>query len=86
MPCEHFQPKDLIAKSEEYLAAQNLKLAEVEGFRFSFCENIDYWGAKSILTEVCVKDGNWVITKIERNKEPVAEEQTGFKVFAAKAA
>ena len=84
MPCEHLQHTDLIKMGEEHLSKNKIPVEQWEGYKFSYLENVDTWGAKSIFTEVARRDNAWVTTVIDRRKEEAQESETGFRIFAPK--
>jgi len=82
MPCEHLQHTDLIKLAEEHLNKKKISAAEWEGYKFTYLENVDIWGAKSIFTEIVRRENNWVTTAIDRRKEEAPESKTGFRSLA----
>lgn len=77
--CEHFQPADLVARAEEFLRAQGIAEAGWEGRRFEWGGLIDSPPFTGLVLGCKRKDGNWVVTKIDRRKDGVPAEQMGFR-------
>jgi hypothetical protein len=83
MPCEHFQPQDLIKLAENHCLEKGVSEASKKGLCYRYTENLDentgQWGHKSIVTEVTYKENQWMITRLDRNPEYASEEEVGFK-------
>ncbi len=77
--CEHFQPADLVALAEQHLRAQGIPEAEWEGRRFEWGGAIDSPPFTGLLLGCKRKDGQWVVTKIDRRKDGVPADQAGFR-------
>ena len=79
MPCDHAGPQEVIAMAEELLRSQG---AEPEpGVKFRWAENHDGFFASAI-TEVERRGEQWVVTRLDRSKEPLPEEEVGLKRLA----
>lgn len=77
MPCEHTGPPELIEIAEAHLREKDIPLSEWDGLKFAWGENVDtMW--KSVWLEVERRDGDWVVTKIDRSEETLPEEREGF--------
>ena len=81
MACEHTQPADVIRMAEMHLQNKDIIPEQWEGFHFQFRENIDSWGHKSICIEVLRRDGQWVITRLDRLKDPYPNSELGPRIL-----
>ncbi len=77
--CEHFQPADLVGLAERHLREQGVPEALWEGRRFEWGGLIDSPPFTGLVLGCKRKDGAWVITKIDRRKDGVAEDRIGFR-------
>lgn len=76
MPCDHKGGPELIEMAEEHLRASGVPLSEWPGRRFRWSENLTDSMWASVIVEVERRGGQWVVTRLDRNREPLAE--TGF--------
>jgi len=81
--CVHFQPADLVALAEGDLRARGLPESEWEGRRFHWAGPIDSPPFTGLVLQCKRKEGNWVITKLDRRKDGVTAEETGFREIEA---
>jgi hypothetical protein len=75
MPCDHKGPQDVIADAEALLAASGASPAD--GMKFRWAENHNGYYASAI-TEIERRDGQWVVTRLDRSKEPLPESDCGL--------
>ncbi len=76
--CVHFQPADMVALVEKHLRAAGVPETEWEGRRFHWGGNIESPPFKSLVMQCASKQGNWVMTKLDRRKDPITAEDEGF--------
>ena len=76
MPCDHVGPQEIIAMAEEQLRSEGSPPAP--GTKFRWAENHDGFFASAI-TEIERRGDQWVVTRLERSKEPLPEEELGLK-------
>ena len=81
--CVHFQPADLVAMAEADLRARGVAEGDWEGRRFHWAGAIDSPPFTGLVLQCKRKEGNWVITKLDRRKDGVSEEETGFRELPA---
>ena len=77
MPCDHIGGPELIEMAEEHLRARNIPEAQWTGRRFRWAENPEDGMWASIVTEVERRGDQWIVVRLDRNREKV--EETGFK-------
>lgn len=78
--CDHFGPPEFAAAAEAYLRASGIPESAWDGRRFT-------WGGqlteskyfKGLSMGLLRRDGQWVVTAIDRSKTPLAEAQLGLK-------
>jgi hypothetical protein len=76
MPCDHKGPQDIISDAEELLASSGASPAD--GMKFRWAENHDGYFASAI-TEIERRGDEWVVTRLDRSKEPLPEGELGFR-------
>ena len=79
MPCDHKGPQDIIADAEELLRVRGE--APAPGMKFRWAENHDGYFASAI-TEIERRGDAWVVTRLDRNKEPLADAELGLQQIA----
>jgi hypothetical protein len=77
--CVHFQPADLIELTERHLREAGVPEAEWEGRRFHWAGPIDSPPFTGLVLQCKRKEGQWVLTKLDRRKDGVTAEETGFR-------
>jgi hypothetical protein len=77
--CTHFQPADLIELAEKHLREAGVAEAAWEGRKFHWAGPIDSPPFTGLVLGCKRKDGNWVLTKLDRRKDGVTAEETGFR-------
>lgn len=83
MGCDHTGPEDVIGKAEELLASERREI--VDGLRYGWGENVDtMW--RSIYIEIERREGNWIVTRIDRSNEPMDEARLGIRELDRSAA
>ncbi len=78
--CDHFGPAEFAAAAEADLRARGIPESEWNGRRF-------IWGGqlteskyfKGLSMGLLRRDGQWVVTAIDRSKTPLAADQLGLK-------
>jgi len=76
MPCEHIGPAELIEMAESHLREANREAAN--GMRFRWSENPPDGMWASIVTEIERRGEQWIVTRLDRNREPLPPDSTGF--------
>lgn len=76
MPCDHAGGPELIEMAETHLREAAVPSERWEGLRFRWSENLTGSMWASVVVEIERIDGNWIVTRLDRNREPVSE--TGF--------
>ena len=65
--------------AEEHLRNTHVPSAEWPGLRFRWSENLTDGMWASVVVEIERRDQNWIVTRLDRNREPV--EETGFRAL-----
>lgn len=73
MPCDHKGAPDLIAMAEALLLCSDIDRATWPGMRFRWSENLDGGMWASVIIEIEWRGDQWIVTRLDRNKEPVSE-------------
>ncbi|HEY0371196.1 MAG TPA: hypothetical protein VGD79_04310 [Thermoanaerobaculia bacterium] len=76
MPCDHKGGPELIEMAEQHLRIANVPEADWPGLRFRWAENLTDAMWASVIVEIERRGEQWVVTRLDRNREPLAE--TGF--------
>ncbi|HEY2092066.1 MAG TPA: hypothetical protein VGJ81_09265 [Thermoanaerobaculia bacterium] len=79
MPCDHAGPQEVIAMAEELLRSHGD--APQPGAKFRWAENHDGFFASAI-TEIERRGDQWVVTRLDRGKEKLPEEEVGLRRLA----
>ena len=77
--CLHFQPADLIEMTEKHLREAGIAEADWEGRRFHWAGPIDSPPFTGLVLQCKRKEGQWVLTKLDRRKDGVTADQVGFR-------
>lgn len=80
--CDHFQPSDFAALAEKHLREKGQPAETWEGMRFG-------WGGqltesayfKGLYMELARRNGDWVVTALNRSKTPLEADKLGLKVL-----
>jgi len=79
MSCDHIGPTELIEMAEADLRERGV--AAAEGMRFRWSENpVDGMWA-SIVTEIERRGAQWIVTRLDRSREPLPDGETGFRAL-----
>ena len=81
MPCDHVGPVELIEMSESLLRERGLTPAP--GMRFGFGENLPNGMWASVVTEIERRGEQWIVTRLDRKKEPLPETELGLRFRSA---
>jgi hypothetical protein len=76
VPCDHRGGPELIEMAEEHLRGAGIDETRWPGLRFRWSENLTDSMWASVIVEVERRGEQWIVTRLDRNKEPLAE--TGF--------
>jgi hypothetical protein len=79
MPCDHIGPTELIEMAETHLRERNV--VAMNGMRFRWSENPTEGMWASIVTEVERRDDQWIVARLDRNREPLPDDETGFRAL-----
>lgn len=77
MPCDHVGPVELIEMSESLL--RDARRPPAPGMRFRFSENLPNSMWASVITEIERRDEQWIVVRLDRNREPVADAELGLR-------
>jgi hypothetical protein len=80
MPCDHLGPEDVIAAAEDWLRQRAIPLQRWPGARARHGENTPGGMWASVMIEVECRGSEWVVTRLDRNREPLAGTDCGLKV------
>jgi hypothetical protein len=79
MACDHIGPTELIEMAERHLRERGT--APSNGMRFRWSENpVDGMWA-SIVTEIERRGDQWIVTRLDRNREALPDGETGFRAL-----
>jgi hypothetical protein len=79
MPCDHVGPTELIEMAETHLVERGT--APMNGMRFRWSENPTDGMWASIVTEVERRDDQWIVARLDRNRERLPDDETGFRAL-----
>ncbi|HVE71684.1 MAG TPA: hypothetical protein VNI54_09975 [Thermoanaerobaculia bacterium] len=81
MPCDHIGGPELIDMAEKHLRAGGVGTAEWPGLRFRWSENLADSMWASVIVEVERRGEQWIVTRLDRNRESLPDADTGFRVL-----
>lgn len=76
MPCDHLGGPELIEMAEQHLRSKSIDETQWPGLRFRWSQNLADSMWASVIVEIERRGAQWIVTRLDRNKEPLAE--TGF--------
>jgi hypothetical protein len=79
MPCDHIGPAELIEMAEAHLRER--AAAPADAMRFRWSENPDDGMWASIVIDIERRGEQWIVTRLDRNKEPLPQDETGFRAL-----
>jgi hypothetical protein len=80
MPCDHLQPQDVMMQAEEWLQRNGIGRERWGGARVRHGENTPDGMWASIVMELERRGDEWIVTRLDRNREPIAERDCGLQV------
>ena len=79
MPCDHRGGPELIEMAETHLREQNIATENWAGLRFRWSENLTDSMWASVVVEIERRGEQWVVTRLDRNREALDTDETGFQ-------
>ncbi|MGH9419710.1 MAG: hypothetical protein ACRD3J_07040 [Thermoanaerobaculia bacterium] len=79
MPCDHIGPPELIDMAEAHLRERMIESAN--GMRFRWSENPPDGMWASIVIEIERRGEQWIVTRLDRNRQPLPLDETGFRAL-----
>ncbi|PYQ54041.1 MAG: hypothetical protein DMF59_00085 [Acidobacteria bacterium] len=74
MPCDHTDPPVVMQRAEEWLRKRGIPADQWSGLRIQHAENTpNAQGWKSVVIEIERRDGQWIVTDIDRRPDVVTE-------------
>ena len=83
MPCDHLGPHEIIELAEAHLRAAAVPPGQWAGLRFRHGENLIGGMWASVVTEIERRDEQWIVTRLDRRAEPIAQSETGLSAIAS---
>ena len=80
MPCEHAGPHELMEMAERHLA--DVPSHQWPGRRFRWAENVAGGMWASVVLEVERRGDQWVVVRLDRNRESLTDSECGFRELA----
>ena len=79
MACDHIGPTELIEMAEAHLREN--AVVPMNGMRFRWSENPADGTWASIVTEIERRNDQWIVTRLDRNREALPDHETGFRAL-----
>ena len=79
MPCDHAGGPELIEMAEKHLRGEGVPVDRWPGLRFRWAENLTGSMWASVIVEVERRGEQWIVTRLDRNREAVPAAETGFR-------
>ena len=83
MPCDHIGGPELIEMAEAHLRKQGVAEEQWPGLRFRWTENLEDSMWASIVLEIERRGEQWIVTRLDRNRERLANTELGFRALAS---
>src|SRR5947209_7837471 len=77
--CEHVGPPELIEMAERHLREASINEDEWPGHRFRWSENVADGTWASVMLEIERRNGDWIVTRLDRSAERISEDDAGFR-------
>ncbi len=84
MPCEHLGPIEFFAMAEEALRKEGIAPERWPGTKFRHGENLEGGMWASVVMETERRGDQWVITRLDRSKERLPDDQTGLAMIVGR--
>ncbi len=81
MPCEHLGPVEFFALAEAALRKDGIAPERWPGTKFRHGENLDGGMWTSVVMEAERRGDQWIITRLDRSKERLPENEVGLKLL-----
>jgi len=81
MPCDHIGPPEIIDLAERTLRERNVQPGQWSGLRVRHAENLVDAMWASVVIEIERRGDQWIVTKLDRNADPIAESEVGLNFF-----
>lgn len=82
MGCEHLGPPEVIDLAERTLRERSIPPEAWPGLRLRHGENLADGMWASVVIEIERRGDQWIVTKLDRNADPIADSETGLKVLS----
>ena len=79
MPCDHLGGPELIELAEKHLRENGVPPETWPGLRFRWAENLSDSMWASVIVEIERRGKQWIVTRLDRNREPLPTDETGFR-------
>ena len=85
MTCDHLDPKDVFVLAEKALRDRSIAEEKWSGAKFRHGENPPDGMWASIVIEVERRETQWLVTRLDRNKERLPQNELGLQMIVAPA-
>jgi len=83
MPCDHLGGPEIIELAEAQLRAGKVPPDQWDGLSFRHGENLIDGMWASVVIEIERRGEHWIVTRLDRQAEPIAESETGLRAIDA---
>ena len=81
MPCAHSDPPDIMAKAESWLRERGISDERWAGMKVRHAENTPGGPWVSVIIDIERRNGEWIVTQIDRRFEALAADQVGLSIL-----
>lgn len=81
MPCDHVGAPELIEMAESYLKQHDVPPSRWDGAHFRWGENLTGGMWSSVVLEIERRPEGWILTRLDRNRDPIPAVECGLKVL-----
>lgn len=81
MPCDHLGPPEVIDLAERTLRDRSVPPGQWAGLRVRHGENLVDAMWASVVIEIERRGDQWIVTRLDRNADPIDQAEVGLKVL-----
>lgn len=80
MACDHLQPQDIMSMAEEWLRERGIGRERWDGAHVYHGENTPDGMWAAVIMEFERRGDEWIVTRLDRNRQPLAADECGLRV------
>lgn len=80
MACAHTDPPEVMARAEEWLEVRGIPTERWGGMKIRHAENTPGGPWSSVIIDIERRNGEWIVTQIDRRYESLGETTVGLSI------